>query len=127
MASLAFSRGTVLLLMQAAQSAPLLLLSQTKCPSSHPTKCSLSNPANSQELLPMPITLPSNRGTALLLMQAAQSAQRITLMVLMITFRSNPARATNPLPTRPLLMQQLLDSRRVQPLAPNRWTALPLM
>ena len=115
MASLAFSRGTVLLLMQAAQSAPLLLLSQTKCPSSHPTKCSPSNPANSQKLLPMPMTLLSNRGTALLLMQTVQSdTWRIRLLLGM---SSHP---TKLLLTRSLLPQPPLDSWRVRPLAHNR-------
>ena len=70
----------------------------------------------------MLLPLHSNRGTALLLMQAAQSAQRITLLVLPL----EPMQ-THPLPTRPLLMQQLLDSRRVQPLALNRGTTVQRM
>jgi hypothetical protein len=89
---------------------------------SHPATNLPSHPATT-----MPLPLHSNRGTALLLMQAAQSAQRITLLVLTITFRSNPARATNPLPTRPLLSQTSLDSRRVQPLAHNRGTTVQRM
>ena len=116
---LARNRGTVHLLMQIAQSTLLKITLQFLLITFR------SHSVRAIDLLPTRSLAVKN--AALLLMQAAQPTlqENKTQLLLLKTLRILLLLEMILLPTRLLLLQPLLDSWRVHPLAHNRGTALP--
>ena len=87
---------------------------------SHPATNLPSHPATNLLTLTLSL-LPRNRGTALGIVQSEVQEMQLLLKTLRILLLLEMIL----LPTRLLLLQPLLDSWRVHPLAHNRGTALP--